>query len=71
MSVAQVAEHLQIDGATILRWIRSGELPAMHVGKAYRIREDELAAWLETRRGRNPNGIGKGGKGGNLRKVTA
>lgn len=40
----QVAEWLQIHAGTVYRWIREGKLPALQVGRVYRIpREDVLA----------------------------
>ncbi|MEM8985239.1 MAG: helix-turn-helix domain-containing protein [Pseudomonadota bacterium] len=52
MSVKDVAELLQIGETTIRNWIRSGELPAIDVGREWRIAPKELEAFLETRRRR-------------------
>lgn len=34
---------------TVYRIIKSGELPAIRVGKSYRLREDDIETYLEQR----------------------
>ena len=46
MTVGEVAEQLRVTGQTIQRLIRSGDLPAVRVGKLYRIAESEFRAYL-------------------------
>ena len=46
-TVAEVAEHMRVSNMTVYRLIKSGELPAIRVGKNYRIRGQELAAYLD------------------------
>ena len=46
LTVAEVAEVLRVSNMTVYRLIKSGELPALRVGKNYRIRETELEAYL-------------------------
>ena len=46
LTVAEVAEVLRVSNMTVYRLIKAGELPALRVGKNYRIREDELEAFL-------------------------
>ena len=46
LTVAEVAEVLRVSNMTVYRLIKSGELPALRVGKNYRIRESELEAFL-------------------------
>ncbi|MFP4636418.1 MAG: helix-turn-helix domain-containing protein [Nitriliruptoraceae bacterium] len=48
MTVAEVAEALRVSNMTVYRLIKSGELPALRVGKNYRIRESDLEAYLAT-----------------------
>ncbi len=48
MTVAEVAEVLRVSNMTVYRLIKAGELPALRVGKNYRIREGDLEAYLET-----------------------
>jgi excisionase family DNA binding protein len=45
----EVADLLRVSSMTVYRLIKSGELPAVRVGKAFRIREDELDAYLAAR----------------------
>ncbi len=53
LTVAQVAQRLQLNDETVRRWIRAGELPALDLGKkaGYRVRPEDLAAFLEARYG--------------------
>jgi excisionase family DNA binding protein len=46
LTVAEVAEVLRVSNMTVYRLIKGGELAALRVGKNYRIREDELEAFL-------------------------
>ena len=46
-TVAEVAGHMRVSNMTVYRLIKSGELPAIRVGKNYRIRGQELAAYLD------------------------
>ena len=46
LTVAEVAAVLRVSNMTVYRLIKSGELPALRVGKNYRIRESELEAFL-------------------------
>lgn len=50
MSVKEVSELLQVGETTIRNWIRSCELPAIDVGREWRVAPKELEAFLETRR---------------------
>ena len=38
---------MRVSNMTVYRLIKSGELPAIRVGKNYRIRGQELAAYLD------------------------
>ena len=44
---AQVAERLQITERTVYEWIRGGKLTALKLGRLWRIRQDDLEAFLE------------------------
>jgi excisionase family DNA binding protein len=46
LTVAEVAAVLRVSNMTVYRLIKAGELPALRVGKNYRIREPELEAFL-------------------------
>jgi excisionase family DNA binding protein len=46
LTVAEVAQVLRVSNMTVYRLIKAGEMPALRVGKNYRIRESELEAFL-------------------------
>lgn len=46
-TVAEVADHMRVSNMTVYRLIKSGELPALRVGKNYRIRGGDLVAYLD------------------------
>ena len=47
--MAEVAELLRVSTMTVYRLIKSGDLAAVRVGKSYRIREDDVDAFLAKR----------------------
>jgi excisionase family DNA binding protein len=47
LTAAEVADQLRVSTMTIYRLIRRGELAAVRVGRNYRVRERDLAAYLE------------------------
>jgi excisionase family DNA binding protein len=48
LTTAEVADRLGVIPETILRWVRSGKLPAIRLSAgAIRFRESELEAWLD------------------------
>lgn len=49
LTVAEVARVMRVSNMTVYRLIKLGELPAVRVGKSYRIRQGELDAFLESR----------------------
>jgi excisionase family DNA binding protein len=48
LTAAEVADQLRVSTMTIYRLIRRGELPAVRVGRNYRVRERDLEAYLAT-----------------------
>ncbi|KAF1030099.1 MAG: hypothetical protein GAK37_01491 [Pseudomonas sp.] len=44
-TVAQAASHLQLHAKTVLRFIHEGRLPAVRMGKAYRLRVRDVLAF--------------------------
>ena len=71
----EVAEYLKVPIRTVWRWCRTGTLPAVKIGKYWRIPRDELEAFIKTRPNRphqgndvlspRPEGLPKeGGSGG-------
>ena len=45
----EVADLLRVSNMTVYRLIKSGELRAVRVGKAYRLLEDDVDAYLADR----------------------
>lgn len=48
MTVANLAEYLQLDEQTIYKKVEVGELPAIKVGGVYRFRKADIDRWLDT-----------------------
>jgi len=46
-TVPQVAEEFQVTAQTIRNWIDQGVLPAVRVGRAFRVRREDVDALLE------------------------
>jgi excisionase family DNA binding protein len=47
LTVPQVAEEFQVTAQTIRNWIDHGVLPAVRVGRAFRVRCEDVDALLE------------------------
>ena len=48
LTVAEVADHMRVSNMTVYRLIKGGALPAIRVGKNYRIRSSDLSAYLDS-----------------------
>lgn len=48
-TVAEVAQVLRVSNMTVYRLISSGQLPAVRVGKSYRLREEDVDRYLAAR----------------------
>lgn len=48
-TVQEVADQLRVSSMTVYRLIKSGELRALQIGKSYRLREDDVDAFLAGR----------------------
>lgn len=46
VTVAEVAELLRVSNMTVYRLVQAGQLPAVRVGRSYRIREDDVDRYL-------------------------
>lgn len=46
LTVAEVAEVMRVSKMTVYRLVHSGELPAVRVGKSYRVPQQALDAYL-------------------------
>jgi excisionase family DNA binding protein len=49
LTVAEVASAMRVSTMTVYRLIKSGELPAVRVGRSYRVRGAALEAYLASR----------------------
>jgi excisionase family DNA binding protein len=49
LTVAEVARALRVSNMTVYRLVNSGRLPAVRVGRGYRIREEDVRRYLEQR----------------------
>jgi excisionase family DNA binding protein len=47
LTVVEVATLMRVSRMTVYRLIRRGQLKAIRVGRNYRVREDDLNAYLE------------------------
>lgn len=47
LTAQEVADLLRVSTMTVYRLIRQGELPAVRVGRSYRVRRPDLEAYLE------------------------
>jgi excisionase family DNA binding protein len=49
-TVAQVAEYLQVNKLTIYRYIREGKLPAVRIGRTFRLLKEDVDRFLDDHR---------------------
>jgi excisionase family DNA binding protein len=49
LTVAEVAAAMRVSTMTVYRLIKAAELPAIRVGKSYRIRQSEVERYLVER----------------------
>ncbi|PZS19295.1 MAG: hypothetical protein DLM54_07270 [Acidimicrobiales bacterium] len=49
LTVTEVADVLRVSNMTVYRLINAGQLPAVRVGKSYRLREDDVDKYLADR----------------------
>ncbi|MCE7005578.1 helix-turn-helix domain-containing protein [Kibdelosporangium philippinense] len=47
LTVAEVAKMMRVSKMTVYRLVHSGELPAVRVGKSFRVPEKEVHSYLE------------------------
>jgi excisionase family DNA binding protein len=46
LTVAEVAEMMRLSRMTVYRLVHGGELPAVRVGRSFRVPQDALEAYL-------------------------
>jgi excisionase family DNA binding protein len=47
MTVAQVAEYLQISEMTTYKLVQEGKIPAFKVGRHWRVKKEDLSEFIE------------------------
>lgn len=47
MTVAEVAEVMRVSKMTVYRLVQSGELPAVRVGRSFRVKTDAFQDYLQ------------------------
>ena len=47
--MAEVASLLRVSTMTVYRLVKAGQLPAVRVGRSYRLREDDVDRYLASR----------------------
>ncbi|MCP1388035.1 helix-turn-helix domain-containing protein [Corynebacterium sp. TA-R-1] len=48
LTVAEVAEIMRVSKMTVYRLVHSGELPAVRVGRSFRVSESAVGEYLES-----------------------
>jgi excisionase family DNA binding protein len=48
LTASEAAERMRVSKMTVYRLIRAGKIPAVQIGKAYRVREDDLERYLDS-----------------------
>jgi excisionase family DNA binding protein len=59
LTVAEVAELMRLSRMTVYRLVHGGELPAVRVGRSFRVPQDALDAYL---RSHSVDGMGDEGR---------
>jgi excisionase family DNA binding protein len=49
LTVSEVADLLRVSRMTVYRSIKEGEMPALRVGRSYRLREDDVDDYMSRR----------------------
>jgi excisionase family DNA binding protein len=49
LTVGEVAQAMRVSNMTVYRMIKSGQLPAIRVGKNYRLRSKDIERYLSER----------------------
>ena len=50
-TVKELAEILKVNRVTIQRWCKTGEIPAVKIGKSYRIEKKDFENWYKSKKG--------------------
>jgi excisionase family DNA binding protein len=47
LTIAEVAAMMRVSKMTVYRLVHSGEMPAVRVGRSFRVREDDANDYIE------------------------
>jgi excisionase family DNA binding protein len=50
LTTEEVLSYLKVNPRTIYRLIKTGELPAVRIGRQWRFRRSDLDAWIDRQR---------------------
>jgi excisionase family DNA binding protein len=56
LTTEEVLDYLQVNLRTVYRLIKAGKIPAVRVGRQWRVRKRDIDAWLESQRPRATRG---------------
>ena len=48
LTALEVAERMRVSKMTVYRLIRSGKIPAVRVGKSFRVRDEDVDKYLDS-----------------------
>jgi excisionase family DNA binding protein len=48
LTIAEVASVMRVSKMTVYRLVHNGELPAVRVGRSFRVREDDVNEYLKS-----------------------
>src|ERR1700732_1211153 len=63
LTTEEVLEYLQVNLRTVYRLIKAGKIPAVRVGRQWRVRKRDIDAWLGSQRPRGRTRQGAPGAG--------
>ena len=49
LTVAEVARTLRVSNMTVYRLLNSGQIPAVRIGRGYRVLEEDMRKYIEQR----------------------
>lgn len=53
-TVKEIAEILKVNKVTVQRWCKTKDLPAVKLGKSYRIEKNDFEEWYTRKKGQLP-----------------
>lgn len=50
-TVKEIADILKVNKVTVQRWCKTKDLPAVKIGKSYRVEKRDFEEWYSTKKG--------------------